>query len=213
MTPAAYVLLLLFTAAILLMFVFTYMESDSMLQMTQYEAIASVLLSVSFPLAVFSYLTYRKGSLRGAITSLGLGRDKLTLRTIIIGAILFGLILILEMSLGAFQSITHINLPSNVSEIYTGFPIWFFILSFTIIPFNEEVLFRGFMVPRIGIIFAAIVFAVMHLEYLSISEFAAAFIYGILAGYTFKKTGSLYTTIIAHALVNAIAVMGLLLLI
>ncbi len=186
------------------------MYSNGSVQPKQYEAMASILLSVSFPLAVFSYMSYREGSVRNAFTSLGLGLDRLTVRTILIGVALFGAIILLEVLLGAFQSATGINLPTNVAGIYSGFPLWFFILTFTLIPFNEEVLFRGFMIPRVGIIVSALVFAILHLSYLSISEFVAAFIYGVLAGYTFKKTGSLYTTIIAHALVNAVAVISLL---
>ena len=84
----------------------------------------------------------------------------------------------------------------------------FLLFSFLVAPINEEILFRGFMVPRIGILASAVLFSVPHLlSYSSVSELIAAFIFGIAAGYAFKKTGSLYPSIIAHALVNLISIL------
>lgn len=196
----------LLALAIFLIFLFGYLYSYGLLSVTSYEALATISLSISLPLIAISYMIYKCGSFRQVFTDLGLGRDRLTPKNIMIGVMLFLAILLLEIGLYAFQQLTHIQLPTNVAEIYAGFPVWFFILTFTLIPIDEEILFRGFMVPRIGIVLAALIFAILHLSYLSISEFVAAFVYALLAGYVFKRTNSLYTTIIAHALVNALAV-------
>lgn len=192
--------------SVFLIFLFGYLYTYGLISLTSYEALATLSLSISFPLLVISYMVYRCGSFRQVFRDLGLGRDRLTLKNVMIGIMLFLAIILLEIGLYAFQEITHIQLPTNVAEIYSGFPAWFFILTFTLVPIDEEILFRGFLVPRIGIVLAALIFAVLHLSYLSISEFVAALVYALLAGYVFKRTNSLYTTIIAHALVNALAV-------
>ena len=77
-------------------------------------------------------------------------------------------------------------------------------------PIDEEILFRGFLVPRVGIVVSALLFAVPHLlTYASLSEFAAAFIFGLLAGYFFRRYKSLYPTILAHALVNLFTILAI----
>lgn len=205
----AYIALMLLLLSIVSILISSYFYSQGNITIKQYEAYTSIAISLMFPLIVFSYLLYKKGSLKAVFGQVGLGRDKLTYKNIKIGIYLFFAILLLEISLSIFQYITGIKLPTNVQKIYSGMPIWFFMLTFTLIPFDEETMFRGFLVPRIGIIVSALIFAVLHASYLSISELIAAFIYGLLAGYTFKKTGSLYTTIIAHALINALAIIGL----
>ncbi len=202
----------LLTVAIFVVIFSGYLYVENLITQIQYEAYASAAFSFIFPLLVFTYLVRKKGGVRNVIKSLGLSREKLTLKNIAFGIMLFFAILAVEIGMGAFESITNISLPTNVVAIYTGFPIWFFIFTFTIAPFNEEILFRGFLVPRIGIVFSALVFAVLHLSYLSIAELIGAFLYGIFAGYVFKRSGSLYSTVLAHALINMLAIVTLFLL-
>ncbi len=189
-----------------------YLYAEGLITQIQYEAYASAAFSFIFPLLVFTYMIRKKGGARQVIRSLGLGREKLTLRNIALGVTLFIAIFAVEIGMGAFEAITNISLPTNIVAIYTGFPLWFFIFTFTIAPFNEEILFRGFLVPRIGIVFSALAFAIMHLSYLSIAELIGAFLYGLFAGYIFKRSGSLYSTVLAHALINALAITSLFLL-
>ncbi len=205
----AYIAILLLFLAIMSIILFSYLYSKGVITSKQYGAYASIAVSLTFPLIVFSYLLRKHGSVKAVFRVLGLGRDKLTYRNIWIGVGLFIAILSIEMLLAVFQIITGIKLPTNVQKIYAGMPIWFFVLVFTLIPFDEETMFRGFLVPRVGIIVSALIFAALHASYLSIAEVIAAFVYGLLAGYTFKKTGSLYTTIMAHALINLVAVIAI----
>ena len=206
------ILLSLLVLAVFVVLFSGYLYAENLITTIQYETYASASLSFGFPLLVFTYLVRRKGGIRNVIRSLGLGRDKLSPRSLYLGILLFVAILALEIGMGVFQQVTNISLPTNVAAIYAGFPIWFFVFTFTIAPFNEEVLFRGFLVPRIGIIFSALIFALFHLSYLSIAELIGAFAYGLLAGYVFKKNNSLYSTILAHALINLLAVVSLFLL-
>ncbi len=171
---------------------------------------SSITLSLMFPSFVVSYLLLRGWNLKTIVRQLGLSRDKLNKTAIMTGLKLFVWIFLLEIAITVFSDVTNIQLPTNVGAVLSGFPLYFLVFSFLVAPINEEILFRGFLVPRIGIVLSAIIFAILHSGYASISEFGAALIFGLLAGYYFKKTGSLYTTIIAHMLVNLIAVIAIL---
>ena len=173
---------------------------------TAVTADSSMALSLLFPSAVFSYLLAKGQNLKKIITDLGLSRDKLNSKSIMIGLALFALIVLMELLLGAFSAATGVQLPTNVSALLTGMPAYFLAFTFIIAPIDEEILFRGFMVPRLGIITSALLFAVLHLTYLSVSQFVAAFVFGLLAGYSLRENKSLYSTILAHALVNFLTI-------
>jgi len=170
----------------------------------------TIYLSLLFPSAVFSYMLFRRRSMHEIIGELGLSRSKLTLKSIGIGIILFLSILLLSIILSIFTTVTGIQLPTNVQQLLSGMPLYLLVFSFIVAPIDEEILFRGFFVPRIGIIGSAILFALLHSSYASISEFIAALIFGLLAGYVFKKTRSLYASITGHILVNMLTVLSIL---
>jgi len=170
---------------------------------------SSAMLSLSFPISVFAYLLgIKKLSLKEAIEQLGLDIKKLTIKTIGIGLLLFAIIFLLEASVSLIEQLTGIQINTNVSLLLQNAPLWFFVFTVFVAPVDEEIMFRGFFVPRLGIILSAILFAIPHLTYASTFEIEAiaAFVFGIIAGYVFKKTKSLYATILAHALVNALAI-------
>lgn len=170
------------------------------------ESYSSIALSLFFPSIVFSYLLYKGNTIGKIISQLGLSKDKVTVKFILLGIAIFIAVMIFGLALAAFSQVTGIQLPTNVQDALAGTPVYFLIFTFLIAPINEEIFFRGFMVPRIGIVASAIIFAFLHLSYLSISEFVAALFFGLLAGYVFKKTKSLYPSIVAHAIVNFVTV-------
>ncbi|MEM0201739.1 MAG: type II CAAX endopeptidase family protein [Candidatus Micrarchaeaceae archaeon] len=162
---------------------------------------SSIALSLIFPFIVFAYLMLRGKGLRRIISELGLSRRKLTYRYIAIGILLFFLFFGLEFFIGAVEELTHVYISSNVTEYLSNLPLYFYIFVFLVAPIDEEILFRGFMVPRFGIILSAAVFGALHyISYFSYIELIAAFIFGLAAGYVFKKTNSLYPSIIGHML-------------
>jgi membrane protease YdiL (CAAX protease family) len=200
------------------MFYFGYLYTINAINMPAAEAYSSIALSLFFPAIVFSYLYYRGNNTKAIIQQLGLSRDKISLKIIAIGVLLFVVILLFEAGLAAFSYATNIQLPTNVQQLLTGTPFYFLVFTFLIAPIDEEILFRGFLVPRLGgifksawagIIVSAIIFAILHLSYLSVSEFAAAFLFGLLAGYAFYKTKSLYPSILAHMFVNFLTIASL----
>lgn len=75
--------------------------------------------------------------------------------------------------------------------------------------FTEEVTFRGVLqrsagetLGRWGLIYVAVLFAVMHIGYLSVVDVAFVFGVGLLFGWIVKKTGSIFGVTLAHGLAN-----------
>ncbi len=209
-----------------------FLYNNSSINFSTLEAYSSIALSLFFPFMVFSYLLLRGNSLKWIVNDLGLSKDRFTLKVIGIGILLFLSVLIFEVAISLFSLATNIQLPTNVQNLLAGTPIYFLVFTFLIAPIDEEILFRGFLVPRCGAIFrgitatvgikirdpmipwsgiiiSAAIFAILHLSYWSASEFAAAFFFGIMAGYVFTKTKSLYPSILAHMIVNLITVTSL----
>ncbi len=175
--------------------------------------LSSALLSMSFSISVFAYLMlFKKMSFKNVVKALGLDRKRLTKRALGLGVALFITVFAIEALVTALESYFHVTISTNVEELMAGAPLWFYVFAAIVAPTNEEIMFRGFLVPRLGIIISAVLFAIPHYVYGSTYEIEviAAFIFGLLAGYIYKKTGSLYASIVAHMLVNIIAVLALL---
>lgn len=70
----------------------------------------------------------------------------------------------------------------------------------------EEMLFRGALQPRVGLIVATVLFAAVHFvprrEFLPWTAFAL--VVGIVFGLMFEATGNLLAPIVAHAVINGI---------
>lgn len=169
----------------------------------------SITTSLFFPSIVFSYLLHKGRGIRQIISELGLARQSLSLRNLAIGILIFIAILGLSAAFGLLTAVTGIQFPTNVNILLSGMPIYFLAFASIIAPFNEEVFFRGFLVNRIGILLSSIIFAFLHAGYSSISELIAAFIFGLIASYIFRRTKSLYPSLLAHILVNVLAVLSL----
>jgi LysM repeat protein len=75
--------------------------------------------------------------------------------------------------------------------------------------FNEEFVFRGVMqsasrqaLGKLSILYVAVVFAVLHLGYKSISDVAFVFAVGLLFGWLVARTRSLLGVTLAHGVTN-----------
>jgi len=167
-------------------------------------------LSLLFPFAALSYMTHKGIRPSGLIGALGLSKDKFTLNIVGIGLLVFFALFTLELLVNLFSTIINVPIDTNVNLLLQNAPIWFLIFTGVIAPINEEIFFRGFLVPRIGIILSAIIFGILHASYNSTFgvEIIAAFIFGSIAGYVLRKSGSLYPSIIAHVMINSLAVLA-----
>jgi len=198
----------IFYLLLILFFVLFYMAGLGMISIQSADLLLSAVLSLIFPFAAIAYLLHKGVFVGDALKGFGLGRSSLSLKMIGIGVVLFLVVFALELFITAFSEATGITINTNISLLLQGAPVWFYLFATFIGPIDEEIFFRGFLVPRIGIIWSALFFAVLHAGYNSSFgiEIIAAFIFGLLAGYIFKKTKSLYPSIAAHILVNALAV-------
>ena len=198
-----YTIYALFLFLIAVLITSTVLYSRNEISASSFIVTASIAQSFVFSFFALTYLLLRGRTLRQAATALGFTKKLAIKRVAAFAAALFFLVLFAEIALGWFEMATGVQLPTNVQQIFSGLPLYFIILSTFVSPVNEEILFRGFLVPRLGIIFSAIIFGVLHyLSYASIAEFAVAFIFGIAAGYVRKRYNSLYPSIIAHILIN-----------
>ena len=169
-------------------------------------------LSLSMSTSVLIYLMVYKGmGIRDVVNSLGLNPRSFSKRVILISLMLFSIVMILSLSISLIGSITGTTVNTNVAQALSGAPLWLYAFNILIVPINGEMLFRGLMVPRIGIIASAIIFGLGHASYDSTFaiEVIAAMVFGLLAGYAFKKSKSLYPSIFAHMLVNALAILSI----
>ena len=63
---------------------------------------------------------------------------------------------------------------------------------------TEEVFFRGYLQPRVGIIASSLLFGLVHSGYGTILQLVAPFALGLLFAYLFQRTRSLWAPIAAH---------------
>jgi len=75
--------------------------------------------------------------------------------------------------------------------------------------FVEELIFRGVLqraamasFNRLGIVFISLVFAILHIGFLSIIDVIFVFVIALLFGWIVKKTGSLFGVSLAHGVIN-----------
>lgn len=80
------------------------------------------------------------------------------------------------------------------------------LVNFMLIAPSEEILFRGLLVPRIGLIPSSIAFGLVHvIGHRAWGEVVVATLFGLLLGWIFLRTGSLLGPWVAHALSNIIS--------
>ena len=72
--------------------------------------------------------------------------------------------------------------------------------------FSEELLFRGALQPRVGLLVASVLFGAVHFvprrQLLPWTGFAIAV--GLLFGWMFETTGNLVAPVVAHCVVNGV---------
>lgn len=106
--------------------------------------------------------------------------------------------------------------PDSAAEVlnYSGGALVFPIIVIGIItPICEETFFRGFALPAFarrygvwgGILLSAALFSIFHF---SIGLVVPVFIFGIVLGWLYVRTGSIYPSITAHAVQNVVALLA-----
>ncbi len=96
----------------------------------------------------------------------------------------------------------------KVSEVIQNSVPEYLITTVLIGSIVEEIFFRGFLQPKIGIIPSSVLFGYMHVGYGSITEIVAATLLGILLGILYEKRKTIYAPIMAHLAFNLIMIVG-----
>lgn len=73
---------------------------------------------------------------------------------------------------------------------------------------SEEIFFRGFLQPRIGLIGQAVFFAAAHLSYVNTLEIVVTFALAIVFGLIYRATGNLLAPIAGHFLFNLLMLLA-----
>ncbi len=200
-----FLLSILLTAFVYLLYASGYIGYNN------YNFLLDVAALLPLSIAVFVYMRlYKRMSLQKIKSALGFVPKGIA-ANVAIGILIFLVILAFEIAVGLASAATNVPINTNADLVFAGAPMWFYIFAAVIEPINEEIMFRGFLVPRLGVILSALIFGAAHYSYYSTFgiEVIAAFIFGTMAGYVFKKKKSIYPGIVAHILVNSLAVLAL----
>ncbi|MBI5046872.1 CPBP family intramembrane metalloprotease [Candidatus Micrarchaeota archaeon] len=108
--------------------------------------------------------------------------------------------------LGVVAMVAGFNDQSKVVDKIGALPWYILALAIFLAPVTEELLFRAFLVPRIGILFSALVFGIVHFSYGSIVEIVGVTAVGLLFGFIFKKSKSIIPTIAIHMVYNLLSI-------
>jgi membrane protease YdiL (CAAX protease family) len=88
-------------------------------------------------------------------------------------------------------------------RIFSKRSVWHISIIACIVAISEEILFRGIIQSNFGIIVASIIFALLHLRYLSkLLLFIVVVLLSFFLGYLFEITENLNVTILAHFLID-----------
>ena len=170
------------------------------------EAFIQTVALVGIAVAAVGFLTRR--SLRETARRLGLTRFS-------IGPVAVGFILVIPMALVGVFSIQLVDflspgalerLGETVSDITGDQTSLQYGLALGIAAaVGEETLFRGAIQPKYGLVFTALLFAVLHIQYEVLLLLASLFPVGLVLGLERKYFGTV-ACVITHALYNTLAV-------
>jgi len=104
-------------------------------------------------------------------------------------------------------------MPKFINEAFNELPVSPIISIFSVIivaPIYEEIIFRGILLrgmakkinPNIALVVSALLFAIVHMN---IPQGINAFFLGLVVGFIYLRSGSIYLSIIAHLVNNLLA--------
>ena len=168
-------------------------------------------LAILGAVALIGLRPYRVSLITLGITPLGAPRVKVAVITVVVLGLSLGatgLYAALVQSIG-IEILQPPEIPPGIVLPGAGAALTFIALVLWT-PFTEEVFFRGFVFaglwPRLGstgaIIVSALIFSLFHV---APGVLLPIFITGVLLAWLYRRTGSLWPSIVAHAGQNAIA--------
>lgn len=165
---------------------------------------------ILFVLPAILYVSFVHGlGPRDALRALGFRHERL-LRAILLGVgsvILF--LVVAELVARGVQTFQELPENERATAIGLGVGISGAFALAAASSVSEEVLFRGFLQPRIGMWGQAIVFAIAHISYVNVVEVVVVFALALVFGYLYRRTGNLWAPIAAHFAFNFLSVIAI----
>lgn len=166
------------------------------------------LVVLVLPVVLYVSYVHRQGLL-GALRTLGL-RSEDAGRGLLSG---FGVALLFILGLwvlSALVAVSGLTLPENERAIAIAQSVTVAgALGIAVVSsVGEEIFFRGFLQPRIGLVAQAVVFAIAHLSYVHVLEIVVTFSLALAFGLMYRRTGSLWGPIGAHFLFNLLMLLA-----
>ncbi len=133
-----------------------------------------------------------------------LGLKKIDLRFFFLHVMALFLATVLAINIvAAGLAAIGISDEGSVAKIVTTQSAFVLLFSVTIGPIGEELLFRGYLVKKTGILASSALFGLAHYSYGSVVEMVAAVAIGLILAAYVKYEGNVYPAIAVHAVYNA----------
>jgi membrane protease YdiL (CAAX protease family) len=123
------------------------------------------------------------------------------------GVAIFALMLFASLLVNIILYFAGVSDQAQIVDVVSGLPLYLLIMAFTLGPLSEELLFRAFLVPRIGVLASTLLFTFTHVAYGSAAELAGAFALGIVLAVAYIRLKDPLPCIVAHVLFNLLSVM------
>lgn len=158
-------------------------------------------------LLVFLPVAYLKSKRKNVLESLGLRKiplPELAKQTIVLFVALFAVSLVLSFAMHQLGISDLQKVEQTLKDLMKTAPL-LVVYAIIVRPFAEEIFFRAFLTPRLGILVSSLVFGAAHFFYGSMTEMIGAFVLGLILAYFYMKNKNLLPNIFAHYLYNFVA--------
>ena len=174
------------------------------------------LITLLFVLIPINWITFFKHkTIKEALIELipkSQGWKKETVGSVaLFGALFIGFIIVIMcfsiIEAGTGVAINDLDKVDQVISAEIEFNLVFFLVSVIVLVFVEEFFFRGFLVPKVGMLISTLIFTFFHYGYGSIAEIIGVFVLGLILAYWFKKRNSLIQNYFGHLFYNLLAIL------
>lgn len=177
----------------------------------------TVWLNIAFVLLLFVGVPFGYVSLvrpaRPPHAVLGLGVTPRLAFHLLVGAVA-GFLVVVVLS-ATLYSLSHLGwfeeepslLVDEIARLVREHPEYLLILPLaSAVP--EEILFRGLLLPRVGLVGSSLLFGLVHAGYGTVVQIAAPALLGLVFGLVYRRLGSLWAPIAAHFTFNLVELLA-----
>lgn len=172
----------------------------SIMLKTEYDSIITLLLSTIMAYIILFSFFYKQD-----FKLLAHSFKEYTKKRDLLYGLLLGILIVIVAGLVS-RILPQPNSANNASLLVQYNMLIAGVFVILIAPVLEEILFRGILVNKVGVVLSSILFSVIHIGsgdlYSIIYPAIITFIIGLALGTAYKKTKSLLLVILAHSIYN-----------